>query len=40
MKIIKGSDVGEYLRLKAQGYVTLWVGNGLICMELRKLEGI
>ena len=31
-KIIKGTNIIEYLRLKKLGYKTLWVGNGLICM--------
>lgn len=31
--IIKGRDVITYLRLKQEGYKTLWVGEGLICMK-------
>lgn len=31
--IIKHTQIGEYMRLKSEGYRTLWVGNGLICMR-------
>ena len=31
--IIKGSNVIEYLKLKKQGYKTVWVGEGKICLE-------
>ena len=32
-KIISCNNIIEYLRLKKEGYKTLWVGNGLICMK-------
>lgn len=31
MIIIKNNII-EYLKLKKEGYKTLWVGNNLICM--------
>ena len=31
MIIIKNNII-EYLKLKKEGYKTLWVGNGLICL--------
>ena len=30
--VIRGGDVISYLRLKREGYVTLWCGEGKICM--------
>lgn len=32
--IIKSSNIIEYLRLKKLGYITLWCGEGKICMTL------
>jgi hypothetical protein len=34
--IIKGRDVIEYLRLRKEGYVTLWSGEGKICLKAPK----
>lgn len=34
--VIKASNIIEYLRLKKLGYVTLWCGEGKICMALIK----
>lgn len=31
--IIKHSNIIEYLRLKKLGYITVWVGEGKICMR-------
>lgn len=30
--VIRGGDIITYLRLKGEGYVTLWVGEGKICL--------
>ena len=30
---IKARDIIKYLRLKKEGWKTLWVGEGQICME-------
>jgi hypothetical protein len=32
--IIKMHELHKYRELKQQGYKTLWVGNGLICLVL------
>lgn len=30
--VIPHTNIGEYMRLKGLGYVTLWVGEGKICL--------
>lgn len=30
--VIRNTEFNKYNDLKAQGYVTSWVGNGFICM--------
>ena len=32
MITIKNTEIERYLALKSEGYKTLWVGNGLICL--------
>jgi len=32
METISNKDLARYNELKTQGYTTLWVGNGLICL--------
>jgi hypothetical protein len=35
-KIIAGRNVIEYIRLRRQGFVAAWSGNGQICMVKRE----
>jgi len=30
--VIRNTEIGRYMSLKAEGYVTLWVGEGKICL--------
>ena len=32
MITIKNTEIERFLSLKSEGYKTLWVGNGLICL--------
>jgi hypothetical protein len=37
--IIRAVDLQSYLSFRAQGYTTLWVGEGKMCLEAPPTDG-
>ena len=35
-EVVIKNDLASYMRLRDNGYVTKWCGNGLICMAKRE----
>jgi len=36
--VLRGSEFSEYVRLKAEGFKTLWSGDGKICLAKHEVR--